>query len=91
MTLQDFKDQVATGNGFKNWEELKDYCYELTGCGQLMNYIEEAAELHAKAREKEAQGAKFRLEWFENGYVAAGGRPGDKCEEAYLKSLNSYK
>lgn len=35
--------------------------------------------------------AKFRLEWFENGYVAAGGNPGDKCEEAYLKTINSYK
>lgn len=51
--LQQCKDEVAKGNGFKNWSTLKDYCYELSGCGDLCNYQEEAAALAIqKAREE---------------------------------------
>lgn len=82
--LQQAKDQVATGNGFKNWDGLKDYCYELTGCGDLCNYHEEAALLAIQSAREEAYRYGFIDGDHEHNEMAL-----EPCLQEYLKRINT--
>ena len=52
MTLEEIKEQVATGDNFHNWESLFESC-AMFDYGRLESSIDEVAERYAQSQTQE--------------------------------------